>query len=90
EKEVNDYINENIELKEIVTKTSAILTSFYSSFGLELLSTVDYISQTHNTTDKDYIKEKLNSWSDRKKTLFSDNRYVDISINHLKKSQLIN
>ncbi|KSA12085.1 type II toxin-antitoxin system antitoxin DNA ADP-ribosyl glycohydrolase DarG [Maribacter dokdonensis] len=90
EKEVNDYINENVELKDIVEKTSGFLTSFYSSFGLELLSTVDYISQTYNTTDKNYIKEKLNNWSDRKKTLFSDNRYVDISINHLKKSQLIN
>lgn len=90
EKEVKDYINQNIELKEIVIKTSEFLTSFYSAFGLELLSTVDYISQTSNTTEKDSIKEKLNRWSDRKKTLFSDDRYVDISINHLKKSRLIN
>ncbi|MEE9364475.1 MAG: macro domain-containing protein [Cellulophaga sp.] len=90
EEEVNYYINENIELKEIVKKTSEFLTSFYSAFGLELLSTVDYISQTYSISDKDSIKEKLNSWSDRKKTLFSDNRFVDISINHLKKSQLIN
>lgn len=90
EKEVNHYINENIELKEIVEKTSVFLTRFYSAFGLELLSTVDYISQTYNIKEKDSINEKLYSWSNRKKTLFSDDRFVDISINHLKEFQLIN
>lgn len=89
EKEVNAYINDNKELKQIVLKTSEFLTGFYSSFGLELLSTVDYIYLANNVSDKDSIKERLNNWSDRKKTLFSDDRYVDISINHLKKSQLM-
>lgn len=85
EKDVVDYINANIELKDIVLNTNKFLTGFYSSFALELLSTVDYISQENNITDKDSIKEKLYNWSDRKKTLFSDDRYIDISINQLKK-----
>lgn len=89
EKAVGDYINQNEELQKIVLDTNEFLTGFYSSFGLELLSTVDYIAQSNNISDKDSIKEKLNNWSDRKKTLFSDDRFVDISINHLKKSSLL-
>lgn len=90
EKEVKNYINNNSELKDIVEKTSQFLTGFYSSFGLELLSTVDYISQTYKLEDKNLIKEKLNNWSDRKKTLFSNDRFLNISIEHLKKTNLIN
>ena len=89
EKAVGDYINANNELKQIVLNTNKFLTGFYSSFGLELLSTVDYISQENNLLDKDLIKEKLHNWSDRKKTLFAEDKYVDISINHLKKAGLI-
>lgn len=89
EQAVNDYINNNKELLEIVINTREFLTGFYSSFGLELLSTVDYIARTNRTLDKDEIKKELSSWSDRKKTLFSDDRFVDISINHLKKSDLL-
>ena len=89
EKAVSDYINENTELREIVLNTNEFLIGFYSSFGLELLSTVDYISQTHEIYDKDLIKEKLNNWSNRKKTLFSNDRFIDISINHLQKSNLL-
>lgn len=89
EKAVEEYINEDNDLKEIVSNTSEFLTGFYSAFGLELLSTVDYIAQSNNTSDKEAIKKELDNWSDRKKTLFSDNRFVDISIAHLKKSNLL-
>ncbi|AZQ59731.1 Appr-1-p processing protein [Maribacter sp. MJ134] len=89
EQAVDDYIKKNKELLEIVINTREFLTGFYSSFGLELLSTVDYIARTNKTLDKDEIKKELSNWSDRKKTLFSDDRFVDISINHLKKSDLL-
>jgi len=89
EKDIKCYINENAELKEIVLKTNKFLTGFYSAFGLELLSTVDYISKSHEITDKNLIKQKLYDWSNRKKTLFSDDRYLDISINHLKNYKLL-
>ncbi|WP_452602893.1 type II toxin-antitoxin system antitoxin DNA ADP-ribosyl glycohydrolase DarG [Pontimicrobium sp. MEBiC06410] len=88
--DVKNYIEENDELKKIVLETNQFLTGFYSSFGLELLSSIDYISQTDKISDKDLIKEKLYNWNNRKKTLFSDDRYLDISINHLRKSQLLN
>jgi O-acetyl-ADP-ribose deacetylase (regulator of RNase III)/uncharacterized protein YwgA len=89
EKEVSNYINENKDLKEIVHKTSVFLTGFYSSFGLELLSTIDFISHYYNIHDKKSIANKLDSWNNRKKTLFSNNSYIDISIDHLKASGLM-
>lgn len=89
EEAVDDYINQNKELQEIVLSTSEFLTGFYSSFGLELLSTVDYIAQSTQTSDKEAIIKEMRNWSDRKKTLFSDDRFIDISIGHLKKSKLL-
>lgn len=89
EKRVDEYINSNNELKEIVQETSSFLNGFYSSFGLELLSTVDYIAQSKNTSDKEFIKTTIINWSSRKKTMFSNDKYIDISINHLQNSQLL-
>lgn len=89
EKRVDEYINSNNELREIVQETSSFLNGFYSSFGLELLSTVDYIAQSKNTSDKEFIKTTIINWSSRKKTMFSNDKYIDISINHLQKSQLL-
>lgn len=89
ETKVRDYINDNEDLKDIVIKTSSFLNGFYSSFGLELLSTVDYISQSKKIINNEFIKIELDNWSRRKKTLFSNDKYIEISINHLKKSNLL-
>lgn len=88
EPQVKEYIENNLELKEIVDKTSSFLKGFYSAFGLELLSSIDYIASSSNKIDKTFVTEELANWSDRKKTLFSDDCYIDISIQHLEKSSL--
>ena len=87
--EISKYINENNDLKEIVEKTSSFLTGFYSYFALELLSTVDYISHSKNTKDKELIKGELNKWNNRKQTLFSNDKFIDISINRLESANLV-
>ena len=86
ESEVLKYISERKDLKEIVEKTDEFLTGFYSDFGLELLSTIDYLMQSKQTADRETIKEHLHSWSDRKRTLFSNEKFIDISVNHLNKA----
>lgn len=86
EAEVLKYINKRKDLKEIVEKTDNFLNGFYSDFGLELLSTIDYLMLSKNTTEKDLIKEYLHSWSDRKRTLFSNEQFIDISLKHLKEA----
>ncbi len=85
EADVNDFLNkpENAKHKSIVEKTKSFLTGFYSSFGLELLSTIDFIITEKNVeTQEDIIKE-LENWSDRKKTLFTNPHFVEVAIKNL-------
>ena len=81
---VESYILSKPELVQIVNKTESFLDGFYSEFALELLSTVDYISLNKETFDLEIIKSELESWSERKRTLFSNDRFLNISINHLR------
>jgi O-acetyl-ADP-ribose deacetylase (regulator of RNase III) len=81
---VRDYINNDPELLEISNKTINFLRGFYSDFALELFSSIDYLTIKNNTLDKDIISSKLEEWSDRKRSLFSDPKYINISINHIK------
>lgn len=81
---VESYILSKPELVQIVNKTESFLDGFYSEFALELLSTVDYICLNKETFDLEIIKSELESWSERKRTLFSNDRFLYISINHLR------
>jgi hypothetical protein len=67
----------------IVEKTKDFLTGFYSDFALELLSTLDYIAQKEQTTDINVIKAHLHNWSNRKKTLFDNDTFIEQSLNKL-------
>ena len=82
---VNEYLQqpENATHQEIVTKTKKFLSGFYSAFGLELLSTVDFIKQEKNVTTVETITQELENWSDRKKTLFTNPKFIQIAINNI-------
>jgi len=88
EPEVLSYLKENNQL-EIVKKTKKFLAGFYSSFGLELLSTIDFISQEKQTSNLNEMKQHLENWSNRKKTMFSNDKFVEKSITKLKQAELI-
>lgn len=81
---VESYILSKPELVQIVKKAESFLDGFYSEFALELLSTIDYISLNKGTYNLEIIKKELESWSERKRTLFSNDRFLNISINHLR------
>jgi len=83
--EVSNFVMNKAELKAIANKTTAFLSGFYSDFALELLSSVDFIIQKEKIKDKEEIFRKLNSWSDRKRSMFSDLNYLDIALKHLNK-----
>jgi uncharacterized protein YwgA len=91
EKDVLRYLEEKTEegYLTIVDKTKQFLKGFYSSFGLELLSTIDFIAQQHATIDSVLITKELGKWSNRKKTLFSNPRFITIALSRLEKSKLI-
>jgi len=85
ESDVNDFLNkpENVTHKSTVEKTKSFLTGFYSPFGLELLSTIDFIISEKNAKTSEAITKELENWSDRKKTLFTNQKFIQIAIKNL-------
>lgn len=85
EKEVNEFLlqSDNIAINEIVNNTKKFLTGFYSPFGLELLSTVDFIIQDKNVSTLESISNELEKWSDRKKTLFTNSNFIQIATKNI-------
>jgi len=80
---VKSHVEKNDELLVIVNKTIVFLRGFYSDFALELLSSIDYISIKENSLEKQIILIGLEKWSDRKRTMFSNPKYLEVSIKHL-------
>jgi O-acetyl-ADP-ribose deacetylase (regulator of RNase III) len=85
ESEVNEFLDkaENSTYKSIVEKTKNLLKGFYSQYGLELLSTVDFIITEKKANTPEAITKELENWSDRKKTMFTNPKFIQIAINNL-------
>lgn len=81
--EVESYITQRPELLKIAHDTTRFLNGFYSDFALELLSSVDMIMQTYNSDDTELVADRLRNWSDRKRSLFDKQSYIDVAIKHL-------
>lgn len=83
--DVNEYLQqpENKAHKEVIEKTKKFLSGFYSQFGLELLSTIDFIKQEKQASTIEAITQELENWSDRKKTLFTNSNFIQIAINNI-------
>jgi O-acetyl-ADP-ribose deacetylase (regulator of RNase III) len=86
---VKNHVESNNELLEIANKTIVFLSGFYSDFALELLSSIDYISTKEYTLDRQIISKGLENWSDRKRTLFSNPKYLEISLKHLQSTNFV-
>lgn len=85
--EIEAYINEDQILKAIADNTKAFLNGFYSDFGLELLSSVDYIMSSYGRDISiDDISIHLSQWSSRKEQMFSDRKYIEVANKHLLES----
>lgn len=90
ETEVNEFLNkpENTEHKTIVEKTKNFLSGFYSPFGLELLSTIDFIITEKNIETPEAITKELANWSNRKKTMFTNPNFIQIATKNIKQHNL--
>lgn len=86
--EVKSVVESNCAYKEIAQNTQAFLSGYYSDFALELLSSVDYILCQNGNISEEEIYKALASWSNRKKDLFKDQKYIRIAKNHLINSSL--
>lgn len=85
EKDVIKYLDlpENSEYKAIVAATKQFLSGFYSPHGLELLSTVDFIKQDKNAHQAEEIMREMKTWSDRKRTLFANPKFVEKALHNI-------
>ena len=88
--DVKNHIENKPDLAIIAKNTTNFLNGFYSDFALELLSSIDFIASTEKTFDKQIISNKLNDWSDRKQSMFSNPKYIDISVRHLQSARIEN
>ncbi|MFM9948837.1 MAG: hypothetical protein ACKV1O_12935 [Saprospiraceae bacterium] len=86
---VKDHVESNPELLPIAKKTIDFLNGFYSDFALELLSSIDYLTYKYNTFNKQTISQKLEEWNDRKRSLYSNPKYIDISIKHIHETTFV-
>jgi len=85
--DVINYLNkpENLRNKLVVEKTKSFLEGFYSDFGLELLSTIDFIMIEKKVYTSKEIIQELEKWNKRKRSLFANNtKFVEIAVTNLK------
>jgi O-acetyl-ADP-ribose deacetylase (regulator of RNase III) len=80
--EIRSYINQNLKSEQIdrLKRVSKLITGFESTFSLELLASVDFISKSEESKNLDLIKSRL--WSNRKKELFKE-KYLKIALDRL-------
>lgn len=83
---VKKFVDDDAELSQFAEKTTIFLSGFYSDFALELLSSVDFIISENKTADKNLVLKKLSDCNDRKRSLFSNDKYIEIAIKHIKKN----
>lgn len=93
---VSKYLSleENSSYREICDRVKSFLRGYYSSYSLELLSTVDFILRDDphlaawRSMEQDLLLDAVNSdmkkWSSRKDKLFGNNKYLPQIIKHLK------
>ncbi|MFT7381987.1 MAG: O-acetyl-ADP-ribose deacetylase (regulator of RNase III)/uncharacterized protein YwgA [Roseivirga sp.] len=82
--EIKSYVDKKLsqDQRDRVKSVLSLLKGFESTFSLELLSTIDFISSHEERKEIDSILERIESWSDRKTRLF-ERSYVEIAHKHL-------
>ncbi len=85
EKEVQALLDlpENKSYKEITANTKKFLWGYYSPFGLELLSTIDFIKTEKQKNQIEDILMELKNWSDRKRTSSFNPDFVNKALQNI-------
>ncbi len=89
--EIEQIVINNPKLLDIANRTKRFLDGYYSDFGLELLSSVDYILSTKGTDiTNEQITQYIEAWSQRKAKLFANTTYIDTARKHILQTVSIN
>lgn len=86
EPEVIGYLQSpgNAEYFDIAERTKSFLDGYFSNYGLELLSTVDYLYQSEGLSSVCSITERMTNWSERKRTFTSDKTFIHKALDKIK------
>lgn len=88
EKEIDAYIADKPELKDILSKVQSLIEGYESPFGMELLATVHFVVAQENASNLDGVIEHVHAWNARKKNLMKP-EYIARAFNRLKECALI-
>jgi O-acetyl-ADP-ribose deacetylase (regulator of RNase III)/uncharacterized protein YwgA len=82
--EVEKYVNTNLtsDQKQRLESVFNIIDGFETTLSLEILSSAHYLISETPTLTEDQLFEKIQDWSERKKTLVTK-EYVHIAMEHL-------
>ena len=81
--DVKSIVEKDITLKKIADKTILFLDGFYSDFGLELLSSTDYIIAQYGDIPANEIYCHLSKWNHRKSKIFNDLSLIETTKQHI-------
>lgn len=81
--EIETFVNKDERLEIIARNTKFFLNGFYSDFGLELLSSIDFLMCQYGDLSVDEIYQLLSQWNHRKGKVFNDHRFIEIAKKHL-------
>ena len=85
--EADEFLDQHQDTRERFNQIASLVEGFETPFGLELLSTVQWVAAHESATTRDEIVEKTYAWGDRKRQ-FSE-RQIDIAIEALARHQLL-
>lgn len=89
--DIEKRVLNNTALLEVANRTKSFLEGFYSDFGLELLSSVDYIISIYGKNiSNEQIYERMAEWSQRKAKMFANIRYIDMARKHILANKFLN
>jgi uncharacterized protein YwgA len=77
ETDILNYLADKPQEKAIVEQTQQFLRGFYSNFCLEMLSTLDFIRETEQLTQREAIRQQLHQWSERKSQFATEERFFN-------------
>lgn len=82
--ELEAYVEKKLskQQKKNLNKLSELIDGFQTTYGLELLATVDYIRRKYRAVTPEDISRHLKQWSDRKAELFHL-KHIEIAGKHL-------
>lgn len=76
------FLEEDVESRERIARVLRLADGFDSMYGMELLATVHWVAAHESATDVKSAVTRVQSWSPRKRELFSE-RHIAIAWEHL-------